>query len=133
MAIKLEKLTRSRLLHVTLSTLEGLKEYTGVKDLPMSAAVAFLQVALRGETPQADLVKLTDSSKSSVSRSLILLSQPGSALLEVNEDALMRSRKLVKLAPAGQELIETILTTLNRGVKEHHDDKAERSQEDMAN
>lgn len=110
---------KSRQLYALLSGIQALRQGTNYPDVQAQTLVAFLTVALHGETNAAALAKTLGTTSASVSRNLSRLSQgfyddPGLGLIEQWEDPMDRRHKVIKLTPAGQGLAAVVAEAMDK-------------------
>jgi DNA-binding MarR family transcriptional regulator len=79
-------------------------------ELPMQIALLFLLIARKPGTNLKDLVALTGSGKSSVSRNVAILSKEfGKGLVTYREDLADRRNKVIHLTPEGERVLNSLL------------------------
>lgn len=93
--------------------INALREQTQHSDMPTQMALVFLEVAMLGEIPMAELGKKVGISQASVSRLVSTLSSgrpsdPGFGLIEAYEDPGFRRRKLVRITARGRLVAQRV-------------------------
>ena len=100
-------------------TLEFIKDKAQNPELQVVSVQVLLEIAMRPETPMADIENATGLSQAAVSRNVaklgpgISIKEKGAGLVEAYEDPEYRRRKLVKLTPRGRTVVTELVSMLS--------------------